>query len=366
MNKGKIIRWGIMGTGFIAHNFAEGLKFVPNSKLVAVGSRTESQADKFSRCFGTLCVYSNYEALVSDSNIDVIYIATPAALHREHCLLALEHGKSVLCEKPFAMNADQAKEIIEVARKKRLFCMEAMWMRFIPLMKKVHTMVKDGAVGEVRIIKADLGFPYFYDPDDRHFNPSLGGGAMLDLGIYPLSLATWLLGSPTSINSEATLAESGVDEQSAAILNYSNGAKAIISANLRCQSSNEAYIIGLEGYIRIQAPLYRPHKMTYVRVPQPRKKSSPEYTPGILSRIKNFPLLQKSLLRIDGLLGPIIKATEKSTVISFNGNGYNYEAEEVADCLLSSQTESTVMPLEETINILGFLDQMRDRWGNRA
>lgn len=356
------IRWGILGTGFIAHLFAEGLRFVPDSTITAVASRTQSKADEFSGRFGGMRAYGNYHELAADKDVDVIYVSTPANLHQAHCVLCLDNGKGVLCEKPFATNAQEAQDIITAARTNNCFCMEAMWMRFIPLMVSMRAMIQQGAIGDIRMVMVDMGSPNFYDPNNRHFNPSLGGGAMLDLGIYGLSFASWLLGRPSSVVSCATMTPSGVDEHSSAILSYPNGEQAIITANIRCQSSNEAFIVGSEGHIRIHAPLYRPHKLSLSHVAKPVDKPRQSYNPGVLSRAKKLPLLQGALLRLDGFVGPWLRPSGKTIVVPFQGNGYNHEAEAVVKCLRSGEKECSSVPLDESLNIMEVMDSIRNQW----
>jgi predicted dehydrogenase len=362
MHTKSVVHWAILGAGFMANAFAQGLEFVPGSKLIAVGSRTRQKAEEFCRRHNVPAAYANYDRLLSDKNIDIVYVATPAALHREHCIRALESGKAVLCEKPFALNADQAKEIVAVAREKRLFCMEAMWMRFIPLMAKVFDMIQNNAIGEVRTVIAGFGAPRAYDPADRLFNPALGGGAMLDLGIYPISLACWLLGEPKAAICRATMTGSGVDEESAAIIEYGNGGKAIISASIRSQLSNDAFIVGTDGNIHVHAPIYRPHKMTYTKSGHLQQFKAHSKKNDLISRIKHVRFIQKSLIWIDGIFGPSLKMLDSSSIVSFVGNGYNYEAEVAADHVRNGLLECDAMRLDESIKSMMCADMIRHQF----
>ena len=214
------LRWGILATGSIAHKFATGIAALDDAEIVAVGSRSREGADKFADEFDIPDRHDSYEALAADPDVDAIYIATPHSLHKENMLTCLAAGKAVLCEKPFAINAREAREAIDFARERGIFLMEAMWTRYIPLMVEVRRMVADGMIGDLRMITGDFGYRAGFNAERRTFNPALGGGALLDVGIYPLSLASMLLGKPQRIASMAELGETGVDEQSAMILGY--------------------------------------------------------------------------------------------------------------------------------------------------
>ncbi len=190
------IAWGILGTGRIAGNFAADLALLPDAELVAVGSRSEATAQSFAGRFGAPHAHGSYEALAADPAVEVIYIATPHPLHAENMKLCLRAGKAVLCEKPFTLNAREAEEVIALAREQKLFLMEAMWTRFLPAVVRARELIEQGAIGEVRLLLADFGFRAAFDPHHRLFDPQLGGGALLDLGVYCVSLASMLFGPP--------------------------------------------------------------------------------------------------------------------------------------------------------------------------
>ena len=190
------IHWGILGPGSISHQFATGLQSVPAAKLLAVGSRFQEKADAFADKFGAPKRHGSYEALAADPDVHVIYIATPHPQHKDAALLCLEHGKAVLCEKPFTVNAKEAEEVIASARAKDLFVMEAMWSRFFPAMAHVRKLIADGAIGEARMLQADFGFRAGVNPESRLFNLAYAGGGLLDVGVYPISLASMLFGAP--------------------------------------------------------------------------------------------------------------------------------------------------------------------------
>jgi predicted dehydrogenase len=314
-----------LGTGWIASEFAQGLAELPDAELTAVGSRTAASANRFADRFQVPRRHASYQALAGDPDVDVIYVATPNPLHREHCLLCLASGKPVLCEKPFALNASQAEEMVRAAREKTLFLMEAMWSRFFPLMDKVRALVDEGAIGEVQMLVAELCIQFDFDPSDRRYAPDLGGGALLDLGVYPLSLASMLMGPPARITSLAHLGTTGVDEQAGIVLGYDQGQVSTLYASLRADSPVEAILLGTKGQIRIHPWWIRPDALT---------------------------------LSVAG-------QEDTRLEMPFAGNGYQFEAAEVMACLRAGKLESDLMPLDETLSIIGTMDAIRAQWGLR-
>jgi predicted dehydrogenase len=318
-------RWGILGTGAIARQFVQGLRSLPEAEVFAVGSRSEGSAAKFAEKRNIPRRHAGYDALASDPEVDIVYIATPHPFHAENAALCLRAGKAVLCEKPFCVNAAQAERVIELARERGLFIMEGMWTRFFPLMERVRRLVSEGAVGEVRMLNVDFGFRADLDPASRLFDQRLGGGALLDVGVYCVSFASMVLGRPSGFVSLPHLGETGVDEQASIILEHEGGRLANLSIGVRTTTPQEATIMGTEGYIRIHAPWWRPKSMTI---------SSP--------------------------------GTEDETVEApISGNGFDYEAAEVMRCLAAGNTESDVMPLDETVSVLRTMDGIRAAWGLR-
>lgn len=317
----KKIRWGIVGTGEIAKKFAAGLTVLHDSELVAVASRSRKTADAFGDSFHVKKRYGNYEGLVQDPDVDVVYIATPHSFHKENTLMCLRAGKPVLCEKPFAINAEEATEMVRLARERRIFLMEAMWTRFLPLMLKIREMIASETIGEVRMLMADFG----YRSDDLKnwiFNPNFGGGGLLDVGIYPLSLSHLIFGIPNQIKSLSHQGETGVDEQSAVLLGYEGGRIALIASAIRTETPHVAYLLGTKGRIYIHSPWWKPQTVT---------------------------------LSVNGRPDEVLQ-------IPFEGNGYNYEAAEVARCLREGETESQTMPLDETLSIMKTMDTIRAQW----
>lgn len=356
----KTIRWGILGTGVIARRFAEGLGHAAGAELCAVGSRTRAGAEAFAAAVSARRAYESYEELAADRDVDVVYIATPNTCHRENALLCFEQGKAVLCEKPFTLDAAEARAVIAVARRKRLFCMEAMWMRFSPLMREVDALLRRGAVGDLRMIRVELGLSFEPSLAHRVFRPDLGGGALLDLGVYPISLAHQLLGRPSRIASDTVVGKTGVDEQVAVVLGYPGGRQAILSASLRNRATNEAVLMGTHGTMRLHAPLYRPEVLSLSE--SPPESVAPRihaHRHPCLMRVAHHPLVRDLASRFTSL-------RTRSISRRTPGNGYHHEAIEVMRCLREGALESRIMPLDETIAVLETMDAIRGQAAFRS
>ena len=316
------LRWGILGPGNIARKFAEGLAHAEAAELVAVGSRSRDKADAFGEAFDIPHRHASYEALADDADVDAIYVATPHPMHRPNSILCLEAGKAVLCEKPFTVNAAEAREVIAAAREKGVFLMEAMWSRFLPAMVTLREMLAAGAIGEVRMILGDFGFRCGWDPAGRLLDPALAGGGLLDVGVYPISLASMILGAPVGVAGAAHIGETGVDEQAGMVLTCAGGALAVLATGVRTSTPHEAWILGTDGKIHLHAGWWRGSRITVYK-------------------------------------GSDTEDTDVPAV----GNGYNYEADEVARCVAAGKTESGVMPLDETVSIMETMDALRAVWG---
>ena len=313
------LRWGILGTGGIAHTFVSDLRLTESGVVSAVGSRSRSSADRFADEFGIKERHASYESLVADPGVDVVYVATPHPMHRDNAILALRAGKPVLVEKPFAMNATEAIEIVEVAREQGLFAMEAMWTRFLPHIVVVRDWVAQDLLGEIVTVTADHGQWFAEDPEFRLFAPELGGGALLDLGVYPVSFASMILGAPNRIASIIDPAFTGVDAQTSMLFGYESGAQAVLTCTLRAKSPTRASIAGTDARIEIEGDFYAPAKATLV----PRQ--------GEPTRVES----------------------------AHEGRGLRHQADEVARRLAAGDLESPVMPLDETIAIMQTMDTVR-------
>ncbi|HKO81944.1 MAG TPA: Gfo/Idh/MocA family oxidoreductase, partial [Chitinophagaceae bacterium] len=253
----KIYKWAILGPGKIAEKFAEALLNCPNAELWAIASRNTERARSFAAKFKAAKYYDPYEALVNDEEIDVVYVATPHTFHHRHALLCLKNKKAVLCEKPLSVNYPSALEMITVARENKVFLMEAMWTRFLPAIKEVIRLIESGEIGKVVFVRADFGFAFPEDKESRIYNMQLGGGSLLDIGVYPLFLALCLLGEPDAIQSFAHIASTGADESMNVMLQYNNGAMASLYSTILATTPAVAEITGTEGSIIIRQPWFK-------------------------------------------------------------------------------------------------------------
>ena len=251
------IRWGLVGLGSISRKFATGLGATPHAEIYAVASRTQDKADAFGAEFGASRSYGSYEALAADPHVDVVYIGTPHNYHMPNTLMYLNAGKHVLCEKPFAVNAGEARQMIDCAREKGLFLMDAFWTRFFPAMGKLRQLLADGAIGDVMLVQTDFGYRTGgIDPQSRIYNPHLAGGALLDVGSYCVQLASMVYGKqPVDISTQATLGSTGVDELSVSVFKYSDYEMASFATAIRLTTPQEARIVGTGGYIAIPQQL---------------------------------------------------------------------------------------------------------------
>jgi predicted dehydrogenase len=251
------MKWGVIATGGIAHAVtADMLK--AGATVLAVSSRDITKAQKFAENFGIERAYGDYHDLLADPDVEVVYVATPHGQHHEVVLAALDAGKNVLCEKAFALTVADAEEMIERARSKNLFLMEAMWTRFNPLVRKVQEAIEAGEIGEVRMIRADFGFRHAFSDGDRLWAKEAGGGATLDLGVYPVALTHQLLGVPTHIHAHGSLAPTEVDADAGIFLAYDNGAHALLSCSLVANIGARAEIVGTLGRIELVDPMFNP------------------------------------------------------------------------------------------------------------
>ncbi|KAB2362769.1 Gfo/Idh/MocA family protein [Actinomadura montaniterrae] len=312
------LRWGILGTGGIAAVFTEDVLRLPDHEVVAVGSRSHGTAAAFAERYGVPRAHGSYAEFAADDGVDVVYVATPHPLHYEPARQCIEAGRAVLVEKPFTTGAADAEKLAALARERGVFAMEAMWTRFNPLSRRLRDLVADGAIGDVTAVYADFSITAAYDPEHRLWSPELGGGALLDLGCYPLSFTWPLLGPPASVQATASPAPTGVDANTGVLLGYTSGAVALLHCGLLGDSPHIATVIGTRGRVDVASPFYRPASMTVVRT-----GGDPE------------------VLTAD-----------------IDGHGYTYQAQEVARCLRAGLTESPLMPLDETVAILRTIDEI--------
>jgi len=321
------IRWGILGAGKIANKFAADLRLVKDAELVAIASRNPKKIAAFTADFPVPLVFHTYEELAASPDVDVIYIATPHGFHRDHALLCLQHKKAVLCEKAFALNTYQVQDMINAARKHNVFLMEAFWTKFLPQYQKVNTLIKSGDIGEIKMIQADFGFRATTPTPQRLHDPALGGGALLDIGIYPVFLALAMLGKPVDVKAVMKPYASGVDEQIAMTLTFENGALANLSATFAADTPVEATICGTLGYIRMSN---RFHNAT-----------------SQITLVKDK------------------QAPQAIEVHREDGYGYQFEARHVNSCLQKGLTESPVMCHNDSLLLIETLDRIRKSCGIR-
>jgi predicted dehydrogenase len=317
------VRWGILGTGKIARAFAAALKDTPGAVLAGVASRNIDSAEAFGREFGALACYGSYQALADAPDIDLIYIGTPHPMHAGNALMALNAGKGVLCEKAFTINRREAAEVVALAREKKLFLMEAMWTRFMPALAEVRRIAASGEIGTVSQVIADFGFAAQVGPEHRVFDPALGGGALLDLGIYPLSIAADLLGPVESVQAQAQMGPTGVDLQTGFVLKHRGGGLSIGACSLRARTPVQLTVSGELGHVRMNTQFHKTESVTVV----------------------------------------LADGTSHTVHTPYIGNGYAHEAIEAQRCFLAGLIESPRMTHDETLALMDVLDTVRAQIG---
>ncbi|MCK8482088.1 Gfo/Idh/MocA family protein [Psychroserpens algicola] len=322
MQHPKTIHWGIIGLGKIAHKFAQDLSHVPNCKLYAVASRDQLKANRFSKSYGAQIAYSNYEALVEDQNVDAVYIATPHAFHNEHSILCLNHKKAVLCEKPFAMSLSEVDEMIATAKANNVLLMEALWTYYLPHYQFALNHLQQATYGQIKKIEADFGFQPEIDMTSRVFKKSLGGGSLLDIGIYPLFAALSTLGEPVQIESKATFFENGVDSSTLMLLSYANGVEAHLKSTLVEQTPSEAIFYCDNGIIKINSRFHEPSSVTVIS-----------------------------------------EGNEDTYEFDYTTNGYNYEADHFNELIRQNKKESDIMTFDFSKKLITMLDTVRQQIG---
>ncbi len=316
------VRWGILGAGRIAGTFADAVGSQTRAQVVAVGSRHRDRAERFATAHGIPTTHLGYEALVEDPQVDVVYVATPHSEHLEHALLAIRAGKHVLVEKAFTRNADEAQQVFDAARDAGVFVMEAMWTRFLPHVAALHQVIDAGEIGDVVNVSADHGQHMAFDPASRLYAPELAGGALLDLGVYPVSFAHDLLGVPDSVHAVGQLTSTGVDGHVSVVLAYGERTQATLSTTLWARTPTVALVSGTEGYIEVAGPFYGPSSFR--------------------------------VTRNDGRVWTFEQPGTK---------GLQYEAAEVARRIADGETQSPRMTWQGTVEVLRTLDEVRRQIG---
>ncbi len=318
------VNWAILAPGNIARSFATALQGVDKAKLYSVASRQPEKAMAFAHEFGFETSAKSFADLLADPRVDVIYIASPHAFHAAQSIACLEAGKAVLCEKPMTLNAIQARHVFDVAKRRNLFYMEAVWTRFMPVLAQLRKWLDEGAIGEVEMVQANFCFSMPFDASHRMFDKSLGGGALLDLGIYPITFAQWLMQqAPTQVAATGVIGKSGVDEKNIVTLKYPNGVLASLTSGATANASNDAWIFGSKGKIKIPDFWHCQEAMLF------RDDAQPVGHISIPHRI----------------------------------NGYEYEIEEVHRCLKAGLIESPDMSWQESLGVMAIMDQVRGQIG---
>ena len=319
----KNVRWGILGTGGIAATFAADLPLVPGAELAAVGSRTGAAAAAFAERHGFARSHGSWAELAADPDVDVIYVATPHAFHYDAAMACLGGGKAVLCEKPMTLDVPSSARLVQEARDRGLFLMEAMWMRCNPAVRRIVELIADGAIGEVTSVQADFGLQGPFAAEHRLRDPKMGGGALLDLGVYPLNLAHLILGAPATVQSWARLTPEGVDDNTGVLLGYDSGAVAALTCSLIGETRNAASVTGTLGRIDLPPGFFVPRSFVLHRA----------------------------------------GADAEEISHPFEGSGYQYEAAEVQRCLAEGLAESPLMPHTTTMEIMTLMDTIRAEIG---
>jgi predicted dehydrogenase len=319
----KTINWALTGTGGITNRFLTGLRAAEGGHAAAIVSRTKENAQAFASKYGIEKTFDNYDRMLEDSSIEAVYIGTPHTTHKEMAVKALNAGKAVLCEKPVTINAGELREIIDAAKKNKVFFMEAMWTRFTPALCKVREWLKEGLIGDVKVTQANFGFAAAFNPQGRLFNLELGGGALLDAGIYPLSLTSMVFGGqrPERISSQLFFGETGADEEASVLLSYGGPRIAYAACANRTAMVNDAWIYGTNGKIHIPDFVFA-HSASLLLSGRYDYKYEPEYV----------------------------------------SNSYNYEAAVAMDCIREGKTESEVMPWAESLVLMETMDEVRRQW----
>lgn len=317
------VRWGILATGSIAATVVKDLKTMPDAEVIAVGSRRPESAKHFADRFEIPRAYGNWSELAADDEVDVVYVATPHSAHHSAARLCLEAGRAVLCEKPLTLNTREAGRLVELARARRRFLMEAMWMYCNPVVRRMVELVRGGAIGQVRAVHADFGLAGPVDPAHRLRDPALGGGALLDLGVYPVALAQLLLGEPAEVQGWAKLTPEGVDENTGALLSWDSGAVAVLSCSITADTAGTAVVTGSAGRIEFPRGFFHAERFVLHR---PDREPEEFGVPG---------------------------------------QGYRPQAAEVMRCLRAGETESPLVPLDGTVAVIRTLDALRARVGVR-
>ena len=344
-----MVRWGFLGAGRVAAEFAQGLKQVPDAVISHVASQTAARAEHFSRLFGgTACT----QAELLGSDVDVIYVCTPNQLHARQAIAALEAGKAVLVEKPFALTAAEAREIAQAAEKAQKFCMEAVWSRFMPAWVAAREAARVGTLGDIRLVEASLGFPIAITPGNRVYDPKMGGGALYDLGVYAVHAVHSILGTPAKVTAEQVVGQTGVDETILATLHYPHGVFARISSSVRHGCRNDLAVYGSNASLILDGPLFRPESLSITPVFATVDDGSKVSAPSRLGALKQRGEVRAAV--------ELLRSARRTKRLPAIGNGYAHEILEVHQCLSRGARQSDVVPLHESVSVMETMDRIRE------
>jgi predicted dehydrogenase len=314
----KKYKWGILGAARIADKFVEGLKILPNAELYAIAARSAERAETFKQKHGFAKAFGSYKEMLADPALDIVYIGTTNNLHFEHAMLCMEAGKAVLCEQPFASNLWQVQQMVNKAREKNVFLMEALWSLFIPSMIQFKAQMENGAIGRPLLFQCTFGFPLPFDPHHRVYDPALGGGSVPDIGIYPIFTAMYLFGKPESIQVMSVPAPTGTDWTTSVLLKHKNKQISMLASSFETRLDNEARLYGEGGYLKLHSMFHHSERLSLC----------------------------------------VHDTQETEIPLSLTGNGYNYEAAEVMNCLDKALIESPVLPHSFSIELMQVLDEV--------
>jgi predicted dehydrogenase len=317
------VRWGVIGPGRIASKVTEDFPHVPGAEVVAVASRSIDRAKAFATEFGIARAHGSYRDILDDPDVDVLYIATPHPQHRAVALAALRAGKAIMVEKAFTVTPGATREIAALAAERGVFAMEAMWTRFQPAVVRMRELIADGAIGEVRAVQVDLGVRNPLEPGDRFTDPALGGGALFDLTVYPISFAQMVLGTPTAVDARGVVTAEGVDLEESVVLAFASGATATLTTTLRCATPGQARVFGTDGWIDVLPRFHHPETIVLHRGGREAEEITLPHT----------------------------------------GSGYSHELIEVTECVAAGRTESAAMPLADTVAVQDAMGEVAARLG---
>tara|TARA_R110002049_G_scaffold72490_2_gene187101 strand:- start:113700 stop:114809 length:1110 start_codon:yes stop_codon:yes gene_type:complete len=362
-----MVRWGIIGAGRVAHDFVCALRTLPEASVTSVSSRNGGRAEAFAQSHSIESFTNSYEALLAREDVDVCYVGTPNASHVDISIAAMAAGKAVVCEKPLGCDTADVDRLIQHWNLSDTFCMEAMWMRFMPLIRRAHQLIQQGEIGVPLHMQADFTIPTAFDPASRFFSKDLGGGCLLDRGVYGISLAHLLFGKPVAVQSDALIGTTGVDEQTVVHLRHDDpdAVLSTITCGLRTYGSNDVTIMGTEGVLRIGKPFICPEYIKLDRFAKPIDAALPNHQVSVKSR-RRVPRIVQPLIVRAKLLKQIFRSSANCIFQPHACNGYEYEACEVNRCLREGLRESPLMPLSDSRAVSETIDAARQSFGSNT